>query len=291
RQRLPLLRFAAGARVPESRQRLQHLPAAAGVPGGAQRPPRRRANRRRQRGADLVEHHAADRPTIARGRRDLYLRRVVERLPMAVADAAYPRDDDAASWARCVAGLLQLGLPLDRRRRDDDRRSDSHLLHRRPALLRARARRRDPGRAAVVGISQSGESPDVVAVVAAARRQGAPTIAITNSPDSPLARAADATIDLAAGEERAVAATKTYTAELTAIALLALALGPEDAGAEAFLATLPSALPAPVEGDPAAERSAAARARIGGASVLWCGFACAPPRGWALERVGRVRRL
>ena len=147
------------------------------------------------------------------------------------------------------------------------------------------------GRSAVVGISQSGESPDVVAVVAAARRQGAPTIAITNSPDSPLARAADATIDLAAGEERAVAATKTYTAELTAIALLALALGPEDAGAEAFLATLPSAIAAALEVEPAAERIAAARAGIGGAIVLGRGFEYATAREWALKLKELVRLL
>src|SRR5439155_15940836 len=120
---------------------------------------------------------------------------------------------------------------------------------------------------------------------AAARRQGAPTIAITNSPDSPLARAADETIDLAAGEERAVAATKTYTAELTAIALLALALGPQDAGAEAFLATLPSAIAAALEVEPAAQRSAAARAGMGGANGLGREFDVATAR-W----LGRKRK-
>src|SRR4051794_13319399 len=114
------------------------------------------------------------------------------------------------------------------------------------------------GQSAVVGISQSGESPDVVAVVAAAARQGAPTIAITNSPDSPLGRVAAGTIAPRAGEGRAVAATKPYTAELTAIALLALALGPADPGAETALAALPSAMTAALEVEPAAERIAAA---------------------------------
>jgi glucosamine--fructose-6-phosphate aminotransferase (isomerizing) len=74
--------------------------------------------------------------------------------------------------------------------------------------------------AIVIGISQSGASPDVVSVVAEAARQGAMTAAITNDPSSPLAAAADHLIDLGAGEERSVAATKTYTASLAAIAAL-----------------------------------------------------------------------
>jgi glucosamine--fructose-6-phosphate aminotransferase (isomerizing) len=74
--------------------------------------------------------------------------------------------------------------------------------------------------ALVIGISQSGKSPDIVSVVAEARRQGAVTAAITNFPDSELAQSAGHVIHLHAGEEKAVAATKTYTAELAAIALL-----------------------------------------------------------------------
>ncbi len=77
----------------------------------------------------------------------------------------------------------------------------------------------------IIGISQSGRSPDIVAVLEEGRRQGAPTLAITNDPDSPLAAQADYVIPLHAGEERAVAATKTYTAQLTALALLSCALG------------------------------------------------------------------
>jgi glucosamine--fructose-6-phosphate aminotransferase (isomerizing) len=59
----------------------------------------------------------------------------------------------------------------------------------------------------VVGISQSGQSPDIVAVLAEGRRQGTPTLAITNDTGSPLAAQADHVIPLQAGEERAVAAT------------------------------------------------------------------------------------
>lgn len=78
--------------------------------------------------------------------------------------------------------------------------------------------------ALVVGISQSGQSPDIVSVVQEGKRQGNLTLAITNSPASPLAQTADFVIDLMAGPERAVAATKTYTTELMAIAMLSAAL-------------------------------------------------------------------
>ena len=73
----------------------------------------------------------------------------------------------------------------------------------------------------VIALSQSGRTPDVVDYVERARRAGAPTIAITNDPGSPLADAAEAVVALEAGEERAVAATKTYSAELATLALLA----------------------------------------------------------------------
>ncbi|MGB9672708.1 MAG: SIS domain-containing protein [Anaerolineales bacterium] len=78
--------------------------------------------------------------------------------------------------------------------------------------------------ALVLGISQSGASPDIISVVAEGRKQGALTAAITNDPNSPLAKSADFVINLQAGEERSVAATKTYTAELAAIAALSVAL-------------------------------------------------------------------
>jgi len=81
--------------------------------------------------------------------------------------------------------------------------------------------------ALVLGISQSGKSPDIVAVLEEARRQGALTGAITNEPESDLARQAEHVIDLGAGEERSIAATKTYTSALAAIALLSACLCPE----------------------------------------------------------------
>ena len=86
-----------------------------------------------------------------------------------------------------------------------------------------------PPNSLVLGISQSGQSPDIVAVLAEARRQGALTAAITNRPASPLGQTAEYTLALHAGEERAVAATKTYTAELLAIALLSAHLAQDEA--------------------------------------------------------------
>ena len=80
----------------------------------------------------------------------------------------------------------------------------------------------------VLGVSQSGQSPDIVAVVEEGKRQGALTVAVTNIPTSPLAQAADYVLPLGAGEERAVAATKTYTAQLAALALLAVQFTGDD---------------------------------------------------------------
>ena len=76
-------------------------------------------------------------------------------------------------------------------------------------------------RALVIGVSQSGQSADVVEVLQEARRQGAVTLAITNTDGSPITNAADHVILLGVGLERALAATKTVTAQCAAYALLA----------------------------------------------------------------------
>ena len=100
--------------------------------------------------------------------------------------------------------------------------------------------------ALVIGISQSGESPDVVEVVSEARRQGCPTVALTNSPSSPLGQAADAVLKLEAGDEQAVAATKTYVNSLGAVALI-FATTTGDAKALAELERLPEQLAAQLD--------------------------------------------
>ena len=72
-------------------------------------------------------------------------------------------------------------------------------------------------KALVVGISQSGRSPDLVATLKAARAGGALTVALVNHADSPLALEAEFVLPMRAGIEEAVAATKTFVASLTAI--------------------------------------------------------------------------
>jgi glucosamine--fructose-6-phosphate aminotransferase (isomerizing) len=84
----------------------------------------------------------------------------------------------------------------------------------------------------VVAVSQSGESPDLVSFVETARRGGARTLTLTNEPDSTLAGAADDVVDVRAGLETAVAATKSYTGELLALAALF--------GSDDLLARLPA---------------------------------------------------
>ena len=86
----------------------------------------------------------------------------------------------------------------------------------------------------VAGISQSGESPDLLAVLTEGRHQGRPTLAITNQSESPMARLAHRHLDLAAGPELAVAATKSYTTQLLAIGSLSAALSGDTGMTEAL---------------------------------------------------------
>lgn len=92
--------------------------------------------------------------------------------------------------------------------------------------------------ALVLAVSQSGQSPDICAVVEEGRRQGALTVALTNDPASPLTKLAEHGIDLQAGPEGSVAATKTYTTSLLALAMLSTALA-EDQEQQRALQELP----------------------------------------------------
>ncbi|MGH3729300.1 MAG: SIS domain-containing protein [Micromonosporaceae bacterium] len=89
-----------------------------------------------------------------------------------------------------------------------------------PSAITVYGARPDFADSLVIGVSQSGGSPDLVEVIRVAREQGACTLAVCNNPDSPLGAAAELVVDIAAGHERAVAATKTYTAELLALLML-----------------------------------------------------------------------
>src|SRR5579859_6363549 len=95
--------------------------------------------------------------------------------------------------------------------------------------------------ALVVGISQSGQSPDILAVLEEGKRQGRPTLAITNDGVSPLAALADHVIELHAGAEQSIAATKTYTAQLAVMAMFAAALSGDARNMDA-LQQLPAAV-------------------------------------------------
>nr|WSZ98407.1 SIS domain-containing protein [Streptomyces sp. NBC_00857] len=90
----------------------------------------------------------------------------------------------------------------------------------------------------VVGVSQWGGSPDLVTSTWAARDAGATTLAVTNDPDSALAAVAEFHIDILAGRERALPATKSYTASLLSLYLFVEGLGGGDGAAAGVLPDL-----------------------------------------------------
>jgi len=125
--------------------------------------------------------------------------------------------------------------------------------------------------ALVIGISQSGQSPDIVGVLEEAHRQNAPTIAITNDLNSPLAAAAQHVVELHAGPERSVAATKTFTAQLAALALLAMNLAP-DPPPSSLLESIPALLEQALRSEPAAQAAAEHMASADRCALLGRGF-------------------
>jgi glucosamine--fructose-6-phosphate aminotransferase (isomerizing) len=90
----------------------------------------------------------------------------------------------------------------------------------------------------VLALSQSGRTPDVVEYLRQARGRGAYTVAITNDPSSVLANEAEAVLELRAGDERAVAATKTYSNQVAALGLLAAHAADDGASFAAALRAL-----------------------------------------------------
>ena len=142
--------------------------------------------------------------------------------PVFACIAARGTSDNAAHYAQYMFGGM-LGAPV---------------MLATPSLHTVYETAPDLSRALVIGISQSGQAEDVRAVLRDANQQGALTLAITNFEDSPLAQTAKYHLPLLAERELSVAATKTYTAQLTVIAMLTSAL----AGSEAMRKNL-SALP------------------------------------------------
>ncbi|MEO7118076.1 MAG: SIS domain-containing protein [Candidatus Limnocylindrales bacterium] len=181
--------------------------------------------------------------------------------------AARGSSDHAAVYAQYVLGVLA-GLPVALATPSVVTRYGGH-----PRMANA----------LVLGISQSGRSPDVVEVIAEAQRQGALTMAITNDPGSPLAVAANRSLDLGAGAERAVAATKTYTAEMIAIAMIAAELSTDHVAARRALETIPAALAEALSADPAAREAASRFASMDQCIVLGRGYHLATALEWALK--------
>jgi glucosamine--fructose-6-phosphate aminotransferase (isomerizing) len=161
-------------------------------------------------------------------------RALVERAPSVIRLVGHGSSDAAASYGVYAFGLLP-GWTATR---------DSISL---TVYYDAQLHLSD---SAVVAISQSGETPDVVEYVRRARSRGAFTVAVTNVPESALGQAADATLPLAAGPERAVAATKTFLNTLAALALIAggtAGRGEEIAGGIRRVAEQLSAVIGPLE--------------------------------------------
>jgi glucosamine--fructose-6-phosphate aminotransferase (isomerizing) len=150
---------------------------------------------------------------------------IARRRPRYAVIAARGSSDNAARYAQHVLGRL-CGLPVA---------LAAPSLH---TVYGAPMRYTD---GVVLGISQSGASPDVVAVLAAAHAQGCVTVALTNDAGSAMAEAATHVIPLQAGVEASVAATKTYTTSLAAVAALAAAIA-GDRERRRELAAAPAAL-------------------------------------------------
>lgn len=152
-----------------------------------------------------------------------------------------------------------------------------------PSAITLYGARPDYSEALVIAISQSGRSPDIVAVVEEARRQGALTIAMTNDTSSPLAETAQHAISLEAGPELATAATKTYTNELLGVALLSAALDGSSAAEEGELARVPELMSAALRSEDEARAVAAQHSDRTRCVVLGRGYCYATAREWALK--------
>jgi glucosamine--fructose-6-phosphate aminotransferase (isomerizing) len=131
-----------------------------------------------------------------------------------------------------------------------------------------------------VAVSQSGRTEEIVATQDWARSCGARTVAVTNDGASPLAESADLTLVTRAGEELAVPATKTFTTELAALAVLGLALGGDDLDG---LRAVPEALSRALSVAPAAEALAERLTYVETLAVSARGYAYAVARELTLK--------
>jgi len=172
--------------------------------------------------ARLLEREGANLAALGRALR--------ERAPAFVVTSARGSSDNAVGFFKYLVEIL-VGLPVAS--------MGPSVASIYEAQLRVRG-------ALVLSVSQSGRSPDIVALQGAAREGGALAVAVVNDPDSPLAHGADTVLPLGAGEERSVAATKTCIASAAMLAALAAEWAEDEALLEG-LARLPSALAAVLE--------------------------------------------
>lgn len=156
--------------------------------------------------SEISEQPAVWQRLLSEGREPIVeaARRVIARRPRFVLFVARGTSDNAALYAKYLVEILH-SLPAG-------------LVS--PSTMTAYGARPDLRDVLMVGVSQSGGSPDLVQSLQVARAQGATTLAVTNNPGSPLATSAEIHLDILAGPERAVAATKSYTAQLLTLYLL-----------------------------------------------------------------------
>ncbi len=152
--------------------------------------------------------------------------------PHMIATIARGSSDHAAAFFKYCAEL-QLGLPV------------ASLG---PSVASVYGAQLRMPHSATIAISQSGKSPDIVAMAENARRGGSLTVALTNVIASPLAKACDLALDISAGPELSVAATKTYVNSVVAALLLIMGMTKDRNLAEA-MHSLPDALAAAIRVD------------------------------------------
>ena len=167
--------------------------------------------------ARLLDHEGAAIAAIGR--------RIAARHPPVIVTCARGSSDNAAAYFKYLTEILS-GVPVA------SVGPSVASIYRAPLKL---------ANAVLISVSQSGQSPDIVALQAAAREAGAFAVAVVNQADSPLAQTADAVIPLHAGLEKSVAATKTCLASAVALAAL-VAAWTADAALQAAIARLPEVL-------------------------------------------------
>jgi len=180
--------------------------------------------------------------------------------------AARGTSDNAGRYANYLLGALN-GLPLALAT------PSLFTYYKQPPKLK---------NALVIGISQSGQSPDIVSVLDEGKKQNCLTLAITNDSKSPLANAADFVLNIQAGKEKAVAATKTYTTELMTVAMLSTALNGNKAHWDE-LAEVPRWMKAVLKHDALISRTAERYRYMDQTVVLGRGFNYSTAFEWALK--------